>query len=117
MKMRMSWERQEKTYIRGYWVIGERLFLKDGEDGWYVSSWSESTHIIGYWIAEGIFYQASIEWVTESTVDLEIIGQIALDPERERVTWEAIDLWKKHSEDRTFAQAAGDESEVHGVAA
>jgi hypothetical protein len=117
MKKRMSWNRQEVTYVGRYWVIGERLLLKDGEDGWYVSSWSDPVHITGYWVAQGKFYQASINWVTGRTADLEIIRQIELDPERERITRDAIDQWTKHPEDRTFEHATEDEPALHLAAA
>jgi hypothetical protein len=55
--------------------------------------------------------------VTERVIDLEIGREIELDPERARITLEAIDQWKKHSEDRTLAHAAMDESSFHLVAA
>jgi hypothetical protein len=97
--------------------VGERLFLDDLEDGWYVSSWSDSVHIINYWVAGGSFYQALIHWVTEREIDLEIGREIELDPERARITLEAIGQWETHSQDRTFAQATMDESAFHLVAA
>jgi hypothetical protein len=117
MKKRMSWERREVTSVRRYCIVGERLFLEDREDGWFVSSWSDSVPIIGYWVAGGRFYQASISWVAERMIDLEIIREIELDPERERITLEAIDQWKNHSEGRTFGHATMDESAFHLVAA
>lgn len=110
MKKRLHWEIREISYVRHYSVVGERLFLNDREDGWYVSSWSDSLPIMGYWVSGGRFYQALIDWVTESEVDLETGREIELDPERARCTLEAIDQWKKRSEDRTFAHATTDES-------
>jgi hypothetical protein len=117
MKQRTIWETREITYDRQYCVVGERLLLDDREGGWYVSSWSNSVHINSYWVAGGRFYQALLHRVTERVIDLEIGREIELDPERARITLEAIDQWKKHSEDRTLAHAAMDESSFHLVAA
>lgn len=117
MKKRMNWDRREVRYVRPYWSVGERLVLEDGEDGWFVSSWSDSVPIVGYWTANGRFYEASMNWVTGSTIDLEIIREIELDPERERITMEAIDQWKNHSEYRSAEHATMDESEFHLAAA
>jgi len=117
MKKRMTWEAREMTYDRHYCVVGERLSLNDREDGWYVSSWSDSAPIIGYWVAGGRFYQASINWLTARTIDLEISREIELDPERTQITLEAIGQWKNHSEDRTFAHSTMDRSAFHLAAA
>ena len=117
MKNRMTWETREVAHVRQYWVVGERLLLQDGEDGWYVSSWANSAPIIGYWVEEGKFYHASINWVTGKTVDLEITREIELDPERERVTMEAVDTWKNNPENRVFGHATMDESAFHLAAA
>jgi hypothetical protein len=116
MKTRLTWERREITNVHHYWVVGERL-LEDRRDGWYVSSWSDSVQIIGYWVEEGRFYDASIKWVTRSTVDLEIGREIALNPERELITLEAIYNWRNHSEDRKREHATVEEPEYHLVAA
>ena len=116
MKKQMTWERREITNLRHYWVVGERI-LDDREDGWFVSSWSDSVPIIDYWVEGGRFYQASIDWVTGTTIDLEINREIALDPERERITLEAIDDWKNHSEDRTRGHAIAEKPAYHLVAA
>ena len=116
MKKRMNWERREISNVRHYWVVGERL-LDDREDGWYVSSWSDSVHIIGYWVEDGRFYEALINWMTRTTVDLEINREIALDPERKRITLEAIGDWRNHSRDLIRAHATVEEPEYHLVAA
>jgi hypothetical protein len=116
MKRRMIWEAREVSFVRHYSVVGERL-LDDRKDGWYVSSWSDSVPIIGYWVAEGRFYQASINWVTGRTIDLEMSREIELDPERKRITLEAIDQWKNHSEDPAFAHATTEEATFHLAAA
>jgi hypothetical protein len=117
MKMRMIWEEQEVANVRHYSVVGERCLLDDGEHGWYVSSWSNSVPIIGYWFADGKFYQALINWVTGTIIDLEIIREIELDPERKRITVEAIDQWKNHPDGRVFGHATMDESAFHLAAA
>jgi hypothetical protein len=117
MKKRMTWETREVTYIRPYCVVGERLFLDNREDGWFVSSWSDFFPVMGYWVAGGKFYQGLIHWVTEREIDLEIGREIELNPERARITLEAIDQWKKHSEDRTFAHGKMEESAFHLTAA
>ena len=72
---------------------------------------------IGYWVAGGRFYKASINWVTGGMINLEINREIELDPERTRITLEAIDQWKNHSKDRTLEYATMDESAFHLVAA
>ncbi len=117
MKKRITWEKQEATNVRHYCVVGERCLLDGRENGWYVSSLSGSVPIIGYWVAERRFYQASINWLTRTTIDLEIIREIELDPERKRITLEAIDQWKNHSEDRVIGDATMDESAFHLAAA
>ena len=116
MKKQMTWERREITNLRHYCVVGERL-LDGREDGWFVSSWSDSVPIIDYWVEDGRFYQAFPNWVTGTTIDLEINGEIALDSERERITLEAIDDWKNHSEDRTRGHATAEKPAYHLVAA
>jgi len=117
MKKQMTWEAREMTYVRSYQVVGERLLPHDGEVGWYVSTWADSVPIIGYWAAEGKFYHASINWLTGRTVDLEITREIVLDPERERVTMEAIERWKKNPENRIDGHATMDQSAFHLAAA
>ena len=117
MKKRLTWKKREVTCVRDYRIVGEKLFLEDREDGWYISSWSDSVPILGYWVAEGRFYQASINWVTGRTIDLEISKEIRLDPERERITLEAIEQWKNHSDDHIVVHATSDESAFHLVAA
>ena len=117
MTKRMTWETREVTYVRRYWVVGERLLLQNREDGWYVSTWADSVPIIGYWVAGGKFYHASINWVTGGTIDLEIIREIELDPEREIVTIEAIQQWENTPESRIYGHATMDESEFHLAAA
>jgi hypothetical protein len=101
----MTWERREVTYVRRYWVVGERLLQGHQQGGWYVSSWSDSAPMLSYWVAGERFYQASINWVTARTIDLETISEIELDPERARMTLEVVDQWNTHSEDRAIAQA------------
>ena len=117
MTKRMNWEAREVAYVRGYWVVGERLLLPDGDEGWYVSSWADSVPIIGYWVADGKFYHASIDWVTGGTIDLEFSREIELDPERVQVTMEAIDQWKIDPENRILRHATVDESAFHLAAA
>jgi hypothetical protein len=55
--------------------------------------------------------------VTRTTIDLEILREIELDPERKRITLEAIDQWRNHSEDCVFGHATMDESAFHLAAA
>ena len=116
MKKQMTWERRETSNLRHYCVVGERL-LDDRDDGWFVSSWSDSVPIIGYWVEGGRFYQADTDWVTGTTMDLEINREIALDPERERITLEAIDGWKNHSEECTRGHDTAEKPGYHLVAA
>lgn len=117
MQKQLIWERREVSFVAPYQVVGERLFRDDREDGWYVSSWSDSAPIIGYWVAGGRFYQASINWVTGGIINLEINREIELGPERTRITLEAVDLWKNHAEDRISQHATIEESAFHLVAA
>jgi len=117
MQKRLIWEKREVSFVDRYQVVGERLFREDREDGWYVSSWSDSAPIVGCWVAGGRFYQASINWVTGSIINLEINREIELGPERIRITLEAIDRWKSHADDRALQHATIDESAFHLVAA
>jgi len=113
MKKQMTWERRETSNLRHYCVVGERL-LDDRDDGWFVSSWSDSVPIIGYWVEGGRFYQADTDWVTGTTMDLEINREIALDPERERITLEAIDGWRPFRRTHLRAGHSGETSVPSG---
>ena len=112
-----DWEEREVANVGHYSIVGERCLLDDRERGWYVSSWSNSAPIIGCWVTEGRFYQASFNWVTGTTIDLEIIREIELDPERKRITQEAMAQWKNHPYVRVLRHVTTSEPAFHRGAA
>ena len=100
-------ETNDATYIRGFWVGGQRFRRPNGKEGWYVSTFSGSDPLLDYWVVEGRFYKAFIRWVGARTFDIEILGEaIEVGSERKTIALEAIRRWENRDEDRGIEHAA-----------
>jgi hypothetical protein len=107
-------ETNEATYIRGYWVGGQRFRLPNRESGWYIATWSDSVPIVCFWIADGKFYKARTHWIESTTFDIEVSREVIdIDPERKKITLDAIGEWQAQKEHTLLKRIAPVDSPYH----